>query len=340
MLTLDSSQLRDFLKDMVCHNPSIGFALYQVNKKINALVKEGLQETSRKIVKDLDLLGRYKVFKDEDNSKVFAVFIQLCQSLHKEAKRLGTEFKEDTARSSIHEHMLWCCDNYLPLLRVIQINTPLAKAQAFIVFVEAIVGCLGLSIPAGTTAEEFWQQDLSKNIRLQQLTSLTLIDRNLKFLPPQISMLTHLKELYLGKNQLVELPEEMSALTELTHLAVTQNVLSHMPKAFAALNKLVYVDFTDNQIEDMPSVLACKSIKWLYLGKNHISEIPLSINTLMNLQKIILCSNAIQSVPIKMFSQKNLKEINLAGNPLTEENKSTIKRLLISLPSLKVLLPE
>ncbi len=61
------------------------------------------------------------------------------------------------------------------------------------------------------------------------VTSLDLSGKELSALPPEITQLTNLKELFLDNNQLSALPPEITQLTNLKELSLDNNPLTSPP---------------------------------------------------------------------------------------------------------------
>ena len=78
---------------------------------------------------------------------------------------------------------------------------------------------------------------------LTNLTTLTLVDMNLRSLPEEIGNLTNLQELYAYKNQLDSLPESFENLTNLTTLSLNQNQFNNtFPNNSSGLGRLTNLE--------------------------------------------------------------------------------------------------
>jgi Leucine-rich repeat (LRR) protein len=68
-------------------------------------------------------------------------------------------------------------------------------------------------------------------------------------------------------------------------------------------------------MHNLPSrVFDLKSLTFLSLSNNALTEIPLSITRLVNLENVVLERNKISHVPKEIFSLKKLKNLDLFGN--------------------------
>jgi len=88
------------------------------------------------------------------------------------------------------------------------------------------------------------------------ITALTLSERRLRFVPPQVLAMTALRELDLGGNPLDRLPPELAQLTALEALDVSRCPLTTLPPELATLPKLRSLDISGTQLVTLPDVLA------------------------------------------------------------------------------------
>lgn len=122
-----------------------------------------------------------------------------------------------------------------------------------------------------------------------------IIGRKLKYIDPNIRYFNNIEELYLSFNCITQIPEEIKYLVK--------------------LNKLV---LTNNRINNILNITLLISLKYLYLGDNHIQIIPDEIKLLINLEYIDLSYNRLDEICTSLCSLINLKKLNLSHNNLTQ----------------------
>ena len=114
-------------------------------------------------------------------------------------------------------------------------------------------------------------KQLSLNLSYNQLTSL----------PPEITKLTNLTELYLYGNRLTSFPPEITKLTKLTRLDLSDNQLTSLPPEITKLTNLI----------------------WLELSDNRLTSLPPKITKLTKLTRLDLCGNPLESPPPEIAEQ-------------------------------------
>ncbi len=70
------------------------------------------------------------------------------------------------------------------------------------------------------------------------------------------------------------------------------------------------------------------NLEELYLNFNKLESLPKSIGNLTNLKELYLNFNKLESLPENIEYLINLKELYLYGNPISDEEKVRIKKLL------------
>ncbi len=156
---------------------------------------------------------------------------------------------------------------------------------------------LDLSQKYGTKDSEKLAELPDSLWELTALQSLSLSGNQLTVLPETIGQLTELQWLYLYDNQLTTLPETIGQLVQLHTLSVWENKLSTLPDSINSLKSLTEIDLADNQFVVFPSLLCdLPSLKIIILGDgsyrgNKITELPVSLLQLINLNKLELDNN-------------------------------------------------
>jgi Leucine-rich repeat (LRR) protein len=136
---------------------------------------------------------------------------------------------------------------------------------------------------------------------------LSLSDRQLTELPPEVGHLSNLQELYLFSNQLTELPPELGQLSNLQYLGLSYNQLTELPPELGQLSNLQYLHLTYNQLTELPPELAqLSNLQELYLYSNQLAELPPELGQLPNLQRLDLTGNPLTSLPPEICQRTDL----------------------------------
>ena len=115
---------------------------------------------------------------------------------------------------------------------------------------------------------------------LTNLTTLTLIDMNLRSLPEEIGNLTNLQELYASNNQLDSLPDSFGNLTNLTTLSLNQNQFNNTfpnnSSGLGGLTRLETLLLRDNPITVFPpSIQALIEVEGSLITRDNVYvELP------------------------------------------------------------------
>jgi Leucine-rich repeat (LRR) protein len=156
----------------------------------------------------------------------------------------------------------------------------------------------------------YWYNNIKgKNLTWDELKNtkeLHLNDNKLTNLPESIGNLPNLKSLILFRNKLTNLPESIGNLTNLESLYLYRNKLTSLPESIGKLTNLVRLDLVLNKLE----------------------EVPESIGNLTNLTYLNLSRNGLTSLPESIGKLTNLVRLDLFGNPISDEEKERIKKLL------------
>jgi Leucine-rich repeat (LRR) protein len=143
-------------------------------------------------------------------------------------------------------------------------------------------------------------------IILSDKESKLLKKYNKKIYDDYINYMSNLTWLDLDDIKLTSLPDWVENLTNLKVLYLDENKLKTLPESIGNLTNLVSLDLHDNQLESLPD----------------------SIGKLTNLKRLWLRYNKLTSLPDSIENLTNLKELNLGKNPISDEEKERIKKLL------------
>lgn len=144
--------------------------------------------------------------------------------------------------------------------------------------------------------------------------SMSLEAQSLEEVPTIVLESVHLEELSLAENKLKSLPSELANLTKLRKLSVRSNLLKALPQSLSQLPHLEVIFAYHNQIQEFPHLPA--SIKEVYLGKNQIKVIPVTIEHLIALEWLNIEDNEIQEIHPNISQLSALEYLDLSGNPL------------------------
>lgn len=119
------------------------------------------------------------------------------------------------------------------------------------------------------------EKDCAENYEI-----ILLFNNRIQALPETINRFINLKILDVSNNRLTVLPDLLK-FCPLTSLIAKHNQLSNesLPKSFtSSRNTIRELNLSGNQLNFFPEqVLEIKSLKYLYLGCNHIAKIPKDI---------------------------------------------------------------
>ena len=113
-----------------------------------------------------------------------------------------------------------------------------------------------------------------------------------------LSKIYHLRELYLGDNQLTSIPKELGRLSALQTLYLYNNQLTSIPKELGNLEQLRVLDLYGNQLTSIPKELGrLSALRRLYLSNNRLTFLPKELGSLSALKYLDLRENPLKSIP-------------------------------------------
>ena len=138
-------------------------------------------------------------------------------------------------------------------------------------------------------------------------------------LPFEITKLTHLKSLFLSKNNLNSIPEEVLLLTQLHSLDLHSNNITSLPEGIKDLTQLQYLDLSRNQLTSIrEEVWQLTQLDTLDFKQNQLSEIPPRIRELTKLDTLDFDNNQISEIPKEIIELTNLKFLGFSNNQISE----------------------
>jgi len=155
----------------------------------------------------------------------------------------------------------------------------------------------------------YWYNSIrGTNLTWDELKNKRRLDlyNKLTTLPESIGNLTNLEQLWLSLSKLTTLPENIGNLKKLGELWLYNNNLTSLPESIGNLTNLTY----------------------LGLYSNKLASLPDSIGNLKNLGRLGLSFNQLTTLPESIGKLKNLYRLYLQANPISDEEKVRIKKLL------------
>jgi Leucine-rich repeat (LRR) protein len=126
-----------------------------------------------------------------------------------------------------------------------------------------------------------------------------------------------LEILDLSNNALKTLPDDFSRLKNLKAVFFGNNAFEEIPEVLGQCPQLSIIGFKSNQIQRISETALPPNLRWLILTHNQLEQLPQSIGTLSQLQKLMLAGNRLRSLPGSMTNCQNLELIRLSVNQLT-----------------------
>ncbi|MFP4288207.1 MAG: leucine-rich repeat domain-containing protein [Bacteroidota bacterium] len=138
----------------------------------------------------------------------------------------------------------------------------------------------------------------------QKLKKLSLSNRGIRKIPPEIGRLTSVQKLDLSYNNIEELPDEFCHLTNLRSLYLNHNEIKELPERFGNLLNLNTLDLSNNKIDGLPeSIGDLNNMVHLDVSFNDVERLPLSFINLTSLKKLYLENNPSVFPPEKVIKR-------------------------------------
>jgi internalin A len=164
-----------------------------------------------------------------------------------------------------------------------------------------------------------------KIFKLKKINKLVAMNFNLRELPLELTDMSSLRALFLGKNKLSKLPNEIIKLNNLNYLWLNDNLFEVFPKIITEIKSLTALKFSGNKLSKIPaSIKKLKNIEYLDFGGNLFKEIPKYIFDFKELKELSFgnynlknqnnVQNNITIIPIDILKLQKLKELNLYNN--------------------------
>ena len=138
-------------------------------------------------------------------------------------------------------------------------------------------------------------------------------------IPPEIALLSNLRELILSGNNITTIPPEIGQLKNLKSLNLSNNNINIIPPEIGELeDNLEFLSLGSNNITVIPPEIGqLKNLIDLSIGNNLITTIPPEIGQLNNLEFLSMDDNQLNALPPEIGLLGNLKQLHLTRNALT-----------------------
>jgi len=157
-----------------------------------------------------------------------------------------------------------------------------------------------------------------KSGELRGVKSLTLSEDLFEFPMEILSLADSLELLDLSNNQLSSLPEEFAQLTRLKILFANKNNFVSLPEVLGKCPSLEMIGFKANNMRTVPSRSLPSQLRWLILTENKIVSLPDSLGDCLRLKKLSLAGNLLTELPLTMSKLNNLQLLRISANKLSK----------------------
>ena len=161
---------------------------------------------------------------------------------------------------------------------------------------------------------------LPSNIEgLQQIERLYFIGTGLTELPASFVQLNTLQTLHLKQNKIHSLPDKFGQLQQLRELTISQPHTLQIPTSFGQLKNLNFLSiyiWGNGQVYFPTQNIALQQLSTLYIRCPKINDLPLFIQQLKGLKRLIVTRCQLKSIPAWVGQLSNLETLDLSNNPL------------------------
>ena len=148
-------------------------------------------------------------------------------------------------------------------------------------------------------------------------TQLTLRDKGISEIPPEIGQATSLEKLILDENNLSTLPKEIGELVNLRILSANRNRIDRIPPELTNLSSLQLLHLSHNQLEHLPeSIYGLKELIDLRVSDNKLTKLPSSFSRLDKLLRFYASNNLMTGLDKPFDTPKSLTHLDLSKNLL------------------------
>lgn len=167
----------------------------------------------------------------------------------------------------------------------------------------------------------------------QKLKKLSLSNRGIKKIPPEIGRLTAVQKLDLSYNNIDELPDEFCHLTNLRSLYLNHNEIRELPGRFGNLQNLSTLDLSNNKIDGLPeSIGDLNNLVHLDVSFNDMERLPLSFINLTSLKKLYLENNPSVFPPEKVIKRGLYATMHFLFGEVRKKESSKVMMQVYNMP--------
>ncbi|KYN15564.1 Leucine-rich repeat-containing protein 28 [Trachymyrmex cornetzi] len=137
---------------------------------------------------------------------------------------------------------------------------------------------------------------------------------------------SHIQEIYLKWNKLTTLPPWITELFNVTNLYMYGNRIEQLPVELGGMSQLTVLDLSANRLDLISACIGnLSNLKSLFLNDNFIERLPVELSQLNNLEILSVSGNQIVALPEWTGSLPKLRELYVDNNHLRElPNRLTI----------------
>ncbi|KAG5329669.1 LRC28 protein, partial [Acromyrmex heyeri] len=137
---------------------------------------------------------------------------------------------------------------------------------------------------------------------------------------------SHIQEIYLKWNKLTTLPPWITELFNVTNLYMYGNRIEQLPVELGGMSQLTVLDLSANRLDLISACIGnLSNLKSLFLNDNFIERLPIELSQLNNLEILSVSGNQIVALPEWTGSLPRLRELYVDNNQLKElPNRLTI----------------
>jgi hypothetical protein len=133
--------------------------------------------------------------------------------------------------------------------------------------------------------------------------------------PKAIFRFKALNRLFLWNIAISEIPDEISNLSELVELNIGRNRLKFLPDSITKLKSLEILEANDNQLAYLPDeIINLQNLRYLNVNNNNIAFLPDDFGKFDSLQTLKIGKNKLTFLPESMKNMKNIIEFDIYGN--------------------------
>ncbi|HAS44087.1 MAG TPA: hypothetical protein DCS93_26655 [Microscillaceae bacterium] len=152
-----------------------------------------------------------------------------------------------------------------------------------------------------------------------------------------LTQLAHLEVLYLQRNELTQMPEAFVDIPNLRELHLNHNELGkeHLQEGYALPLKISFMDnlttlnLSYNCLKRLPPGIGLlEKLDSIFLNNNQFDEFPIELCEVETLKNIYCRHNNIHHLPDDMQYLTQLEYLDLRDNPLSQDEKQKLLRLL------------